>query len=183
MAKEKVKNKSWLREWIESIVVALVIAFFIRGFIVEAFKIPSGSMIPTLEIGDRIFVNKLIYRFKEPQRGDIVVFKYPEDPKRYFVKRLVGVGNDVVEIKDGNIIINGKIIDKPPIFQKVYYYNRGKYGAYGEKIKVPARHFYFLGDNSMVSKDSRYWGFVPRKYIVGKAFVRFWPLWRVGLLR
>ena len=90
----------------ESIVIALAIALAIRTFIIEAFKIPSGSMKPTLEVGDRIFVNKFIYRFKEPQRGDIVVFRYPLDPKRYFVKRLAAVGDEIVKLENGNIVIN-----------------------------------------------------------------------------
>ena len=86
---EKMKNKSVLREWVESIVIALAIALVIRTFIIEAFKIPSGSMRPTLEVGDRIFVNKFIYRFQESQRGDIVVFRYPRKPQDYFIKRLI----------------------------------------------------------------------------------------------
>lgn len=176
--------KKLIREWVQAIIVAVIVVFgIIRPFIVEAFKIPSGSMVPTLEIGDRIFVNKFIYRFKEPERGDIIVFRYPEDTKKYFVKRLVGKGGEEVEIRSGNIIIDGKLIKQPEIFSKIYYYNMGKYGAEGKKIKVPKGHFYFLGDNSSSSKDSRFWGFVPRKYIVGKVFIRFWPLWRVGLIR
>jgi len=88
-----------------------------------------------------------------------------------------------VEIRDGNIYINGRLITEPEIFQKIYYYNMGTYGAEGKVVKVPQGHYFFLGDNSPSSKDSRFWGFVPRKYIVGKAFLRFWPLWRIGLLR
>lgn len=182
--KEKVKKtKSALREWLEAIPVAILAALLIRGFVIEAFKIPSGSMIPTLEIGDRIFVNKFIYRFREPRRGEIVVFKYPEDPKRYFVKRLVAKGGESVEIRNGNIYINGSLVVEPEIFQKIYYYNMGPYGEEGEVVRVPPGHYFFLGDNSASSKDSRFWGFVPKKYIVGKAFLRFWPLWRIGLLR
>jgi signal peptidase I len=180
MAEGKVKKV--IKEWVESIVIALLCALFIRTFVVEAFKIPSGSMKPTLEVGDRIFVNKFIYKFKEPQRGDIVVFRYPEDPKRYFIKRLAAKGGEEVEIREGNLIINGKVVKYPEIFQKIYYYNRGKYGAVGKKVKVPPGYYYFLGDNSAFSKDSRFWGFVPREYIVGKAFFRFWPLWRIGLI-
>ena len=180
---EKMKVKSVVREWVESIVIALVAALVIRTFIIEAFKIPSGSMRPTLEVGDRIFVNKFIYRFEEPQRGDIVVFRYPLNPKKYFVKRLAAVGGEVIKLENGSIIINGVVIKKPEIFEKTYYYNKGKYGAQDNGVKVPAKHFFFLGDNSAYSKDSRFWGYVPRKYIVGKVFLRFWPLWRVGLVR
>lgn len=178
------KIKKIIREWIEAILFAVIVVFgVIRPFIVEAYKIPSASMVPTLEVRDRIFVNKFIYRFKSPERGDIVVFRYTENPKKYFVKRLVAKGGEVVEIRNGNIIIDGKLITEPEVFQKNYYYNMGKYGASGMEIEVPEGNFYFLGDNSASSKDSRYWGFVPRKYIVGKAFLRFWPLRRVGLIR
>ncbi|MDD5613491.1 MAG: signal peptidase I [Candidatus Omnitrophica bacterium] len=180
MAQEK---KHWLREWSESILIALAIALFIRTFLVEAFKIPSGSMRPTLEVKDRIFVNKLVYRFSSPERGDIVVFKYTEDPKRYFVKRLAAVGNENIEIIDGNIVVDGDVVKVPDIFLEHYYYNRGRYGAQNKTVQVPDGHYYFLGDNSAFSQDSRYWGFVPDKYIVGKAFLRFWPLYRVGLVR
>jgi len=177
------KKKHWVREWVESIVIALVVALFIRAFIVEAFKIPSGSMRPTLEIKDRIFVNKIIYRFDDIKAGDIVVFRYPKNPKRYFVKRLIAKGGDKVQIKDGNIIVNGELLKEPDIFKNNYYYNADKYGAQGQIIIVPEDQYYVLGDNSAFSKDSRYWGFVPRKNFVGKVFVRFWPLWRVGLVR
>jgi signal peptidase I len=177
------KRKHWLREWTESIVIALAVALFIRAFIVEAFKIPSGSMRPTLEVKDRIFVNKTAYRFDEIKSGDIIVFKYPKEPKRYFVKRLVAKGGDSLQIKDGNIIVNGEILKEPDIFSNNYYYNADKYGAQGQVIIVPEGQYYVLGDNSAFSKDSRYWGFVPRKNISGKVFFRFWPLWRVGLVR
>ncbi len=179
----KEKKKHWLREWVESIVIALAVALFIRAFIVEAFKIPSGSMKPTLEIKDRIFVNKMVYRFNDIASGDIVVFRYPKDTKRYFVKRLIAKGGDEVGIKDGNIIVNGNILKEPDIFENNYYYNAAEYGAQDQIITVPENQYYVLGDNSAFSKDSRYWGFVPRKNIVGKVFVRFWPLWRVGLVR
>ncbi|MDP8234037.1 MAG: signal peptidase I [Candidatus Saelkia tenebricola] len=182
MAKE-IRKKHVAREWAESIVIALLAALVIRTFIIEAFKIPSGSMKPTLEIGDRIFVSKFIYRYKEPQRGDIVVFRYPENPKKYFVKRLIAMGNEVVGIEDGNITIDGELVKNPEILQKFYYYNKGQYGLQDSEVQVPDENFYFLGDNSAFSKDSRYWGYVPRKNIVGKAFLRFWPLWRIGLVR
>ncbi len=140
-------------------------------------------MRPTLEVKDRIFVNKIIYRFDDIKAGDIVVFRYPKDPKRYFVKRLIAKGGDKVQIKDGNIIVNGDFLKEPDIFKNNYYYNADKYGAQGQTIIVPEDQYYVLGDNSAFSKDSRYWGFVPRKNFVGKVFVRFWPLWRVGLVR
>ena len=146
----------------------------LRQMVVEAFKIPTGSMKPTLKENNRIFVNKFIYRFKEPQRGDIIVFKYPEDTKKDFIKRVIATGGETVQISDGDIIIDGEPVDAPEI-KSFYYYNRGSYGGLKQKIKVPDKSFYVLGDNSSSSRDSRYWGFVPRKYVIGKAIFRYWP--------
>ena len=99
------KIKSEIREWLESLLIALVLALVIRAFVVQAFKIPTGSMRPTLLEGDRILVNKFLYKFKEPSRGDVIVFKYPEDKKKDFIKRLIAVGGETVEIKNGGIYI------------------------------------------------------------------------------
>ena len=178
----KTKTKAIIREWAESIIIAVVLALLVRIFIVQAFKIPTGSMKTTLNENNRIFVNKFIYRFKEPQRGDIVVFKYPEDPKKDYIKRLIAVGGETVEIRDGDIIINGKAVEDSSI-DAVYYYNRGEWGQKGQQITVPGDSFYMLGDNSGSSRDSRYWGFVPRKYIIGKAIFRYWPPKAVGKIK
>lgn len=181
-----------MREWVESIAIALAIAIVIQTFLVQAFKIPSGSMIPTFNIGDRIFVNKFLYSarvpfvnwklpildIKEPKRGDIVVFVSPEDPKKDFVKRLIAFGGEKVEIKDGKVLINGRALEEEYL-KGVYYYNAGDYGREGKAIIVPPNSYFALGDNSANSRDSRYWGFVPRKNLVGKAVVIYWPLNRL----
>ncbi|OQX53746.1 MAG: signal peptidase I [Candidatus Omnitrophica bacterium 4484_213] len=174
--------KQTIREYGESILIAFVLAMFIRTFFVQAFKIPTGSMRPTLIEGDRILVNKLIYRFKEPRRGDIIVFRYPLNPKRDFIKRLIGLEGETVEINNGNIFINGEPTDNE-ILRKFYYYNYGKYGKEGVGVKVPERSFFVLGDNSAVSRDSRYWGFVWRRNLLGKAFLIYWPPKRFRILR
>lgn len=171
-----------MKEWVEPIIIAVILALFVRHFVVQAFKIPTGSMKPTLNENNRIFVNKYIYRFKQPQRGDIIVFKYPEDTKKDFIKRLIAAGGETVEIKDGDIIINGSVVDTAPI-KDIYYYNRGDYGGMGQKIIVPKGFLYVLGDNSGSSRDSRYWGFVPRKYIIGKAVFRYWPPRAIGKIK
>lgn len=176
------KTKSVFREYAESIVIAVILALIVREFVVQAFKIPTGSMKPALNENNRIFVNKYIYRFKAPRRGDIIVFKYPEDPKKDFIKRLIAVGNETVEIKDGSVIINGKPVEQEMI-KSIYYYNRGEYGDIGQKITVPKDSYYVLGDNSASSRDSRYWGFVPKKYLIGKAFFRYWPLKAIGKVK
>src|SRR3989338_657548 len=132
-------NKKIIREWVESIVVAFILAMFIRTFFIQAFKIPSGSMRVTVMEGDRLMVNKLRYGpkvpltrkrlpgFSTPQRGDIIVFVYPGDPKRDFIKRLIAFCGERVEIKEGKIYIDGKLVDDARM-NNIYYYNRGRYG-------------------------------------------------------
>lgn len=186
---------SALREWTEAIVFAAFLAFFvIRPFIVQAFKIPSGSMRPTLLEGDRILVNKFIYGpkipftklrlpgFTKPRRGDVVVFIYPEDKHKDFIKRLVAVEEDSVQIKNGTIYINDKPLEGEG-FTSRYYYNRGPYGQEDNKITIPKGQYYVLGDNSGSSRDSRYWGFVPKENILGKAFLIYWPLNRMRIIK
>ena len=189
------KVKSEIREWTESIIIALILALLIRTFIVQAFKIPSGSMIPTFQVGDRIFVNKFVYgaripftdirlpAVKQPVRGDIMVFVSPESPKKDFVKRLIARGGEKVEIRNGNIYIEGKQIEGPLSVRSNYYYNRGEYGKEGDIITVPKDSFFVLGDNSANSRDSRYWGFVPKKNLIGKAICIYWPINRMRLIK
>lgn len=185
---ESVKSKSALRENIEAIVVAVILALFIRTFIVQAFKIPSGSMKPTLLIGDHILVNKFIYGvkipfwhktiipIKDPQRGDIVVFKFPEDPDKDFIKRVVGIAGDVVEVRDKKVYVNHQPLrgdpgvnldtlnipaDKQP---------RDNFGP----VTVPPDSLFVMGDNRDHSYDSRFWGFVRLEALKGKAFIIYW---------
>ena len=180
-------SKSWFKkmwkEWGEPFLIAALIAIIIRTFLVGPYKIPTGSMRPTLLEGDRIFVDKVTYRFRPPQRGEIVVFKYPLDPKKDFVKRLVAFGGEEVEIKDGMVWINGKQLREPAQFRSYYYYNRNDwpFAQEGQVFKVPADSYFVLGDNSAQSSDSRNWGFVPKKYMVGKAFLIWWPVYRIGI--
>lgn len=190
--RRETKKSAW-REWAESIVIAFLLAMVIREFFVQAFKIPSGSMIPTLVVGDRLMVNKLRYGpkirfthqrlpgFSKPRRGDVIVFTYPEDPKRDFIKRLIAFGGERVEIRDGDIYIDGKLWTDPRI-AKIYYYNRGRYGQEGEAVDVPEGSVYVLGDNSASSHDSRFWGFVPVENIIGRAELIYWPLPRLRVL-
>lgn len=188
------KKKSVWRDWVESIIVAFLLAMVIRAFVVQAFKIPTGSMRMTLIEGDLILVNKFIYGAKvpftnwrlpalhQPKRGDVVVFIYPEDKKKDFIKRLVGLPGETIEIKGGSIYVN----DKPApelIFSQIYYYNRGGFAAEGQKISVPKDSYFVLGDNSTSSKDSRYWGFVPKEDLLGQAMIVYWPLQRIRVIK
>lgn len=181
LSKETVKRELW--EWAQSILVALALTLVIRTYVIQAFKIPSGSMRPTLMEGDKLFVNKYVYRFNPPVRGDIIVFKYPKDMKKDFIKRLVASAGETVEIKDGKLYVDGRLLDDPDRFGKFYYYNHDPYGNPNEKIKVPNDSYYVLGDNSANSQDSRFWGFVPKKNILGKAVFRWWPLDKIGTLK
>lgn len=188
------KKKSVIREWVESIVIAFILAMFIRTFIIQAFKIPTGSMRTTLLEGDRILVNKFIYGAKipftnfrlpalrQPLRGDVIVFVYPEDPSRDFIKRLIAVGGEKVEITNGNIYINGKICEGPDLRQR-FYYNRGPFGEEGKEVEVPLDNYFVLGDNSASSRDSRYWGSVHKNMLIGKAILIYWPLNRIRIIK
>jgi len=180
--------KSKFREYAEAIVIAVLIAFFIRTFIIQAFKIPSGSMKPTLQIGDHILVTKFIYGVKipiirktlvsigEPKRGDMVVFIYPEDRSKDFVKRVIGIGGDNIEIRNKKIYLNG------------LPYN-DNYGVYTDDmiipgaaqprdnfgpVTVPPGSIFVMGDNRDQSYDSRFWGFVDLHDVLGKAFIIYW---------
>lgn len=188
------KKKSVLRDWVESIIIAFLLAMVIRAFVVQAFKIPTGSMRMTLIEGDLILVNKFIYGAKvpftnlrlptirEPKRGDVVVFIYPEDKKKDFIKRLVGLPGETIEIKGGSIYVDDKLASEP-IFNQIYYYNRGEFGAEGQKITVPKDNYFVLGDNSTSSKDSRYWGFVPKDDLLGQALIVYWPPQRIKVIK
>lgn len=158
-----------LKDWIVSILIAVVLAFFIRYFIVELYMVEGPSMRPTLISGERLVVNKFLYRFKAPERGEIIVFRYPRDPSRDFIKRVIGVPGDTIEVKDGRVIRNGEVLDESYILERT----KGSYPA----AKVPEGHIFAMGDNRNNSEDSRFKdvGFVPYELIKGKAMVIFWP--------
>lgn len=193
MKKDKIKSQA--REWAESIIIAAILALIIRAFVVQAFKIPSGSMIPTFQVGDRIFVNKFLYgaripftdvrlpAIRQPRRGDIIVFRSPEDGKKDFVKRLIATEGETVEIRDGKIYADNKTVEEPVSIKNVHYYNSGDYGARSQVMKVPKDSYYVLGDNSASSRDSRYWGFVPKKNLIGKVIVIYWPMHRMRAVK
>ncbi len=174
------------KNWGEPLLVAGIFALLIRTFLFAPYKIPTGSMIPTLLVGDKIFVDKISYRFDLPKRGDIVVFKFPLDSKKDFVKRLIGMPGERVEIRGGVALVNGRPLTEPP-FSNNYYYNVDsndwKYGKTGQVFEVPAHFYFVLGDNSANSSDSRNWGFVPQHNVLGRAKLIWWPPSRVKVLR
>jgi signal peptidase I len=185
---DEITKKSGLRENIEAIVIAILLALFIRTFVVQAFKIPSGSMKETLQIGDHILVNKFIYGvklplinkvilpIKDPKKDDIIVFRYPENPKLDFIKRVVAVQGDVVEIRNKKLFVNDELVTRPyaihtdPHIIPGVYNKRDNFGP----VEVPADSLFVMGDNRDNSKDSRFWGFVELPAVKGKAFMIYW---------
>ena len=187
-------KKSTIREYFESIVIAVILALFIRTFVVQAFKIPTGSMEENLLIGDHLLVNKFIFAptatslehallpVASIKRGDIIVFKYPEDPERDFIKRVIGLPGETVEVREKKVYINGQALDEPyahyllPVstpseFHEVTSFDvRERYGP----VTVPTEQYFVMGDNRDNSQDSRYWGFLRRDYVKGKALVIYW---------
>ena len=159
-----------VKDWLISIVVAVVLAFLIRQFVVELYIVDGPSMRPTLQSQQRLVVNKFIYRFRAPEKGEILVFQYPRDPSRDFIKRVIAVPGDTVEIKDGRVLVNDQVLSEDYILEKT----RGDY----PKSSVPYGTVFVMGDNRNNSEDSRFAdvGFVPDALIKGKAVLVFWPL-------
>jgi signal peptidase I len=205
-AGRRVRRKSLVREYGEAIVIAVVLALVIRTLVVQAFTIPSGSMEDTLLVGDYILVNKFLYGaeipfvdwrmpgLRDPRRGDIIVFKYPQDEKRDFIKRIVGVPGEQIQIRGAQVFVGGRALEEPYVKpgSQMLGHTAGAYCpyAYGcEATVVPPDSYFVMGDNRDNSQDSRYWGFVRRDKIKGKAFLIYWSWdgkshwlrwWRLG---
>ena len=187
-------RKSTVREYFESIVIAVILALFVRTWVVQAFKIPTGSMENNLLIGDHLLVNKFavgptatsleraLLPVKTIHRQDIIVFKYPEEPERDYIKRVIGLPGETVEVKEKKVYINNQPLEEPYAhflapaatpseFREITSFDvRERYGP----VTVPANQYFVMGDNRDNSQDSRYWGFLPRDYIKGKALVIYW---------
>jgi signal peptidase I len=162
--------------WLKDVLLAVVIAFLMVVFLYQPVKVEGTSMQPELLDQERIFVNKFLYHFEEIHRGDIVVFWYPKDPSKSFIKRVVGVPGDLVAIRDGHVYINGELLQER-------YVPRGyqDFDSY-PPTRVKDGHYYVLGDHRNASNDSRSWGLVPRRFIYGKAVFRYWPVEKAGFL-
>jgi signal peptidase I len=188
VAPDQPKKKHIVREYAESIIIAIILALIIRTFIVQAFKIPSGSMEDTLAIGDHILVSKFIYgmkipftdtrflKIRDPRRGDVMVFEYPEDPSKDFIKRVIGTPGDTVEVKDKKVYVNGQLYENPHEVHKepeIIPREQNPRDNMGP-VKVPADSYFMMGDNRDRSYDSRFWGFVKSDKIKGLAFIKYW---------
>ena len=156
------------------LVIAVITCVLLITYVVQAFKVQGSSMVPQLVDGERILVNKFIYRFRPIDRGDVAVFWYPDDPEVSFIKRVIGLPGDVVEIRHGVVHVNGRALVEE------YVQPENADGRSFPPQRVREGHYFVLGDNRRGSNDSRSWGFVPRRYIYGKAFIRIWPLPKFG---
>jgi signal peptidase I len=212
----KINKKSTIREYAEALTIAILLALFIRTFIIQAFKIPSGSMKPTLLIGDHLLVNKFAFgikipfidkflvQFKKPERGDVVVFKWPEDESKDFIKRVIGVAGDTIEIKNDQLYVNDKKVEKTlvdkntkhqlivecndnevsnaDVYEEIIGNKKHKILVQPDRkknenfgpVKVPENAIFVMGDNRDNSADSRYWGYVKLEKIKGKALIIYW---------
>jgi len=156
-----------------------IIGTIVKSRMYEAFRIPSGVMAPAMLEGDRFLVNKYRYLRSKPKRGDVIVFVSPKNKQENLFFRIVGLGEEKLEIKDGRIFINGKAVLNSKIDSREYI-NSGFYGEKGSEVHIPKDHYYVLGDNSLISDDSRYWGFVPKETIIGPAYKLYFPFSRSG---
>lgn len=187
-ARDQKSWKSTVKEYAEAIITAIVLALIIRAFVVQAFKIPSGSMLETLQIGDHLLVNKFIFgldlpftdkkifAIRAPEHGDIVVFKYPGDPRRDFIKRVIASGGQTVEGRDRLIYVDGELVSEPYVKHTattILSADASKRDNFGP-IRVPEGKVFVMGDNRENSHDSRFWGFVDYEAIRGKAFIIYW---------
>jgi signal peptidase I len=191
-AKEEVSSSRWVVELVGVVVVAILVAVLLRTFVVATYSIPSGSMEPTLQIGDRILVNKLSYHLHGVDRGNIVVFSTPPSencagpPVSDLVKRVIGLPGEIISLKDGNVDINGRLLPEPflPPSTRDDTYPGPSTAPYAlhQPYRIPPGDVYVMGDNRPDSCDSRFWGPIPESTIVGKVDVRIWPLSRIGFL-
>lgn len=172
----EIDGKPLWREYVETVAGAVLLAVFIMVFIARSFTVDGPSMLPTLHSGERLLVDKLTYRFRDPQRGEIIVFRYPADPSHHFIKRVIGVPGDRIDIRGGIVYVNGVALEES-------YVSSPTYGRFTSGV-VPDGHFFVLGDNRNNSQDSRspLVGYVPKRLITGRALVRFWPIHRASLL-
>lgn len=169
------KKKSSLREMVEVIVTALVLAFLIKTFVVGNFWIPSESMVPTIEVNDKVIVTNFSYWFEGPERGDVIVFRYPLDTKKDYIKRCIGLPGETIEFQDSKLYVNGQMVEEPYLPEGLVFEDYGP-------IEVPEGQYFMCGDNRNHSSDSRVWGFVEKRLIIGKAQVIYWPFDRWSTL-
>lgn len=158
-----------------------IISSYTQANIVQTLNVKDNTMAPLIQVGDKILADRALCKKSEPQRFDIVILKLPEDENDYYINRVIGLSDETVEIKNDHIYINGNILSDPKI-ENTEYYNLGDYGIRNKPVKIPQEHFFVLSDNSLLNLDSRHFGFVPRKNILGKVYKIYWPMNRYKVL-
>ena len=174
------RSKKILRNFFIGVVSVFLCFLIIRTFWVQPFKIVGNAMAPYLLTGDRILADKAVYRGRSPERGDIVVYEFPGDKRRFFIHRIAGLPNETVEIKNGSILIDDNPLVDPKVFTESSYGNQGDFALEGQAVRVPQDHYFVFGDNSINSRDGRFFGFVPKKNIKGRVFQIWYPANRRG---
>jgi signal peptidase I len=165
-----------LHSWIRDLIISVFISLFIILFVYQPVKVEGGSMEPGLEDQERIFINKLAYRLENIQRGDVIVFRYPRDPRKNFIKRVIGLPGDHIRVNYGHVYLNGNLVEETYVPEE--YLDSRSY----RELTVPANSYYVLGDHRSMSNDSRDFGPVPRDFIYGKAVFGYWPMEKVGIV-
>jgi signal peptidase I len=170
------RPKSAFREYAEALIIAVLLALVIRTFVVQAFKIPSGSMLPTLQIGDHILVNKFLYYFTPIKRGDVIVFKFPQDESRDFIKRVIGLPGETLEVRGRQVLINGNTLSEPYAVFADGPLGRGVERERVGPVVIPPGHLFMMGDNRDRSMDSRVWGLLDEHKVKGRAFLVYFSI-------
>lgn len=166
--------KTFFREYVQAIAVALLLALGVRAYVVGAYEIPSESMVPTFVVGDRLMVDKTVYRFRKPQRYEIIVFDDPAEPGRTLIKRIIGLPGETLEVRDKKVYINGQPLDDVFAYHDAFDHFRLQGRDDFGPVPIPPGRYFMMGDNRENSKDSRWWGFLDEQLIVGRAFVIYW---------
>ncbi|MBI2844646.1 MAG: signal peptidase I [Armatimonadetes bacterium] len=164
-----------LKVWLKTAITTVALFLFTVTFIIQGFSVYGSCMEPNLRTGERVLGNKFVYRLDSPERGDVVVFRYPQDPRKIFIKRVVGLPGEVLEIQSGQVYINGRLLDEPYVVHE-------SHGSYGPEVIKPG-YLFVMGDYRDQSNDSRVWGELPIENIEAKAWVRYWPLGRLEIMR
>lgn len=188
MAETEPKIKSWqyvlsfVWETAKIVIISLAIIIPIRYFLFQPFFVRGASMEPNFENGEYLIINEITYRFHEPERGEVIIFRYPKDPSQFYIKRIVALPKEVIRIEDGKVIIFNK--DNPAgfILEEPYLSEENRFTGGNLEISLDENEYFVLGDNRQASSDSRRWGPVPRDYIIGRAWIRAWPFDKLGVL-
>lgn len=176
------KIAAFLMDFVETIITALLFFIIIYLFLFQPHQVKGNSMHPSFEDNEYLLTNKITYRFKDPQRGEVVIFKAPPKKEYDYIKRIIGLPNDTIMINDGKVYINGALLDESDYLDENIYTQPGAFSSEDEEIIIPANHYFVIGDNRTHSNDSREWGYIEKEDIIGKAWLSYWPPSKFGLI-